>query len=67
MKFPSIFSTNLTLSEIGDTYFDMKNYGKGYLYVNDHLLGRYWNIGPQYRLFCPGVWLRKGTNKITVL
>lgn len=45
----------------------MSQYGKGYLWVNGRNLGRYWDIGPQKRLFCPGVWLKKGTNEITVL
>lgn len=48
------------LKEVGDTFFDMTNYEKGYLWVNDRLLGRYWRIGPQKRLYCPGVWLREG-------
>jgi len=44
----------------------MKNYRKGYLYVNGHLLGRYWELGPQERLFCPGVWLKQGVNEVLV-
>jgi len=35
--------------------------------VNGRNLGRHWKIGPQQTLFCPGVWLRKGTNEIVVL
>jgi beta-galactosidase len=52
---------------VGDTYFDLKAFGKGYLWVNGHLLGRYWDIGPQERLFCPGVWLKEGKNEVKVL
>ena len=58
LTFPSIFRAEISLDRVGDTYFDMSGYSKGYLYVNGHLLGRYWSIGPQKRLFCPGVWLR---------
>lgn len=54
------------LPEIGDTYFDMSKYSKGMIYVNGHNLGRYWNIGPQQRLFCPASWLKKGNNEIIV-
>jgi len=50
-----------------DTFIDLSNYQKGYIWVNGHNLGRYWNIGPQYRLYCPGVWLNKGKNKIVIL
>ena len=45
-------------SQPGDTYLDMSNFVKGYLWVNGYNLGRYWNKGPQTRLFCPGVWLK---------
>ena len=45
----------------------MREFGKGYLWVNGHNLGRYWEIGPQYRLYCPGVWLKKGENELFVL
>ena len=49
------------------TFFDMTKYDKGYVWVNGHLLGRYWDIGPQERLYCPESWLRKGKNVINVL
>jgi hypothetical protein len=35
--------------------------------VNGRNLGRYWKKGPQTRVFCPGVWLKKGENVIHVL
>jgi beta-galactosidase len=52
---------------VGDTYLNMENYKKGYVWVNGHLLGRYWNIGPSQKLFCPGVWLKSIGNVVTVL
>jgi len=60
-------NAEFSLSEVADTFFDMSLYGKGYLWVNDRLLGRYWSIGPQQRLYCPGVWLVKGVNKVSIL
>jgi beta-galactosidase len=60
--FRGFFDLNAT----GDTYFDMSNYSKGFLFVNGHNLGRYWNIGPQQRLYCPASWLKKGRNEISV-
>jgi len=64
---PGIFyKGKFELSETGDTYFDMSKYSKGILYVNGHNLGRYWNIGPQQRLYCPASWLKKGENEIIV-
>ena len=35
--------------------------------VNGHNLGRYWNIGPQKRFYCPASFLRKGNNEMIVL
>ena len=60
------FARDFQLEETGDTYFDLSNYSKGMVYVNGHNLGRYWNIGPQQRLYCPASWLKKGENKIIV-
>jgi beta-galactosidase len=54
------------LAETGDTFFDMSNYSKGMVYINGNNLGRYWNIGPQQRLYCHAEWLKKGTNEIIV-
>jgi beta-galactosidase len=60
------FKGEFNLTEKGDTYFDMSWYSKGILYVNGHNLGRYWNKGPQQRLYCPASWLKMGTNEIVV-
>jgi len=50
-----------------DTYLDMSNYVKGYVWVNGHNLGRYWDIGPQKRLYCPSTFMHEGMNEILVL
>ena len=51
---------------MGDTYLDVSDYGKGYVWINGHNLGRYWHVGPQKRLFCPGAWMKKGENSILI-
>ena len=61
------FRVVLQLARPGDCYLDMAEWTKGYLWVNGRLLGRYWHIGPQQRLFCPGAWLREGDNDVLVL
>lgn len=61
------FRARVALQNVGDTYLDMREWDKGYLWVNGRLLGRYWHIGPQQRLFCPGCWLREGDNELLVL
>jgi len=44
----------------------MTNFVKGFVWVNGHNLGRYWEIGPQTRLYCPASWLKDGENEIIV-
>jgi len=60
------FKGNFSLISTGDTFFDLTNYTKGVVWVNGHNLGRYWNIGPQKRLFCPGSWIKRGLNEIII-
>lgn len=52
------FRGQFILGSLGDTYIDMSKWKKGLVWVNGRNLGRYWSIGPQQRLYCPGVWLR---------
>ncbi|PSL24864.1 beta-galactosidase [Chitinophaga ginsengisoli] len=61
------FKGTFILANTGDTYLDMTNFKKGMVWVNGHNLGRYWEIGPQKRLYCPAPWLKKGENEIVVL
>lgn len=61
------FRGKFTLEKFGDTFFDMRGWGKGHVWVNGKHLGRFWKIGPQQTLFCPSVWLRNGKNEIVVL
>ncbi|TFG43781.1 MAG: beta-galactosidase [Bacteroidia bacterium] len=60
------FKGNFFLGAAGDTFLDMSNFQKGIAWVNGHNLGRYWNIGPQKRLYCPATFLRQGTNEMIV-
>jgi hypothetical protein len=63
----AIFKATFSVAAPADTYLDMINYQKGYVWVNGHNLGRYWDIGPQKRLYCPGPWLKAGSNEVIVL
>jgi len=72
LKKPGVFfKGNFMLNSISgnlssDTFIDVSNYIKGVVWVNGHNLGRYWNIGPQKRLYCPSSWMRDGMNEIIV-
>jgi beta-galactosidase len=60
------FGGSFNVDTLADTYLDMANFKKGIVWVNGNNLGRYWNTGPQYRLYCPATWLHKGKNKVVV-
>ncbi len=64
---PSINRGVFQLNTPGDTYLDMRTWGKGTAWVNGHNLGKYWSIGPQQTLYVPVEWLKKGKNEIVVL
>jgi beta-galactosidase len=64
---PVVKKGSFDLTRVGDTYLDMRNWGKGSVWINGHHLGRYWNIGPQQTIYVPVEWLHKGTNEIVVL
>ncbi len=64
---PVIQEAEFTLNETGDTFLDMRNFGKGIVFINGRNAGRYWSTaGPQQTLYVPGVWLKKGRNKIQI-
>ncbi|MGO9272776.1 MAG: glycoside hydrolase family 35 protein [Terriglobia bacterium] len=64
---PAFHRGAFELDTVGDVFLDLRGWGKGYVWVNGHNLGRYWRIGPQQSLFLPGPWLRQGKNEVIVL
>jgi beta-galactosidase len=58
---------HFNLKKVGDTFLNMEQFGKGQVYVNGHVVGRFWSIGPQQTLYVPGCWLKKGKNEVIVL
>jgi beta-galactosidase len=64
---PVIKKGSFNLQKVADTYLDMRNWGKGVVWVNGHNLGRYWSVGPQQTLYLPVEWLKKGNNEIEIL
>ncbi len=65
-RYPVIREGSFTLKKVGDTFLDMRNWGKGHVWINGHNLGRYWDIGPQQTIYVPAPWLRVGRNSIAV-
>lgn len=67
---PVLFHGTLILEEkddIADTWWEIKGWSKGSLFVNGYNLGRYWSIGPQMTNYIPKEHLRYGNNTIVVL
>jgi len=64
---PAFWRATITLNADGDTWLDMRDWGKGVVWVNGRCLGRYWNIGPTQTMYVPGPWLRRGENEIVIL
>jgi len=64
---PAFWRAHFDLSAVGDTFLDLRGWGKGVVWVNGHCLGRFWNIGPTQTMYCPGPWLREGANEVVVL
>lgn len=63
---PVLYEGTFRLDETGDTFIDMGDWGKGIVFVNGVNIGRYWQVGPQQTLYIPGVWLKKGENKVVI-
>ncbi len=64
---PVVRRGTFVVNDLGDSYLDMRQWGKGAAWLNGQSLGRYWNIGPQQTLYIPAPWLKKGKNELIVL
>lgn len=64
---PAFYRGSFTVAEEGFTFLDLRGWGKGYVWVNGHNLGRYWSAGPQRAVFVPAPWLKVGANEVVVL
>lgn len=61
---PAFYRGTFMLSAPHDTFLETRMLGKGALWVNGHAIGRFWEVGPQFALYVPGPWLRKGANEV---
>lgn len=64
---PAFHRGTFEVAEAGYTFLDLRGWGKGYVWVNGHNLGRYWSVGPQHAVFVPAPWLKLGVNEVIVL
>lgn len=63
---PAFYRFELEVEEKGDTFLELEGWGKGCVFVNGFNVGRYWEIGPQKRLYIPAPLLKQGKNEIIV-
>lgn len=63
---PSFYKFAFEAEETGDTFLELDGWGKGCVFLNGFNLGRYWEIGPQRRLYIPAPLLKQGWNEIVV-
>lgn len=61
---PAFYRFTFLAEELGDTFLDFAGWGKGCVFVNGFLIGRFWEIGPQKRLYIPAPLLKIGNNEI---
>jgi beta-galactosidase len=64
---PAFWRGLFNVAQPGDTFLDLRGWGKGVVWVNGHCLGRFWNIGPTQTMYLPGPWLKAGANEVVVL
>lgn len=66
---PQVHKYELKIEDekIYDTYIEATNFGKGYIYINGFNIGRFWNVGPQYKIYVPAELLKLGKNEILII
>ena len=63
---PAFYRFNFEVNETADTFLDFEGWGKGCVFVNGFNIGRFWEIGPQKRLYIPAPLLKTGKNEIII-
>jgi beta-galactosidase len=64
---PAFWRATVNIKKPGDTFLDLRGWGKGVVWVNGICLARFWNIGPSQTAYLPGCWLKQGKNEIVIL
>jgi hypothetical protein len=65
---PRFYRGQLQINDVHDTYLDTRGLSKGFIWVNGHNLGRFWETrGPQHTLYVPAPYLKRGANEVIIL
>ena len=64
---PAFYRAHFTVSGVADTFIKPHGFKKGFIIINNHNIGRYYNAaGPQKTLYVPKCFLKEGVNEIVV-
>ena len=63
---PSFYKFTFNAERKADTFIELDGFGKGCVFINGFNVGRFWEIGPQKRLYIPAPLLKTGENDIIV-
>ncbi len=64
---PAAHLLTFRVDEPADTWLDLTGWGKGTVTLNGFCLGRFWEIGPQRRLYIPAPLLKTGENTLLIV
>ena len=64
---PGVYTLAFEVEEPADTFLALPDCGKGVVFLNGFTLGRFWELGPQKRLYIPAPLLVKGTNTLRIV
>ncbi len=64
---PGLYRMVFDCLEPGDAFLELPGAGKGVVFVNGFCLGRFWDKGPQRRLYMPGPLMHRGENELWIL
>ncbi len=64
---PVFARAELEVDAPADAFLALPGWGKGMVWLNGCMLGRYWEVGPQVTLYAPAPLWRTGTNEVVVL
>ncbi len=63
---PTFLKAEIEIDECCDTFIKLPDFVKGIIIVNNRVLSRHWDVGPQRSAYIPAPFLKKGKNEIVV-
>ncbi len=64
---PAVHTLTFPVEAPADTWLELPGWGKGTVFLNGFCLGRFWEVGPQKRLYIPAPLLKTGENSLKII